>query len=59
MAPLYCHSQNLVLGVENYMQIYDSILKGHGAKIGNLESATVAQVLIFGLIETFPCKKAQ
>lgn len=59
MAPLYCQPQNLVLGVENYMQIYDSMLKKHGTKIENLKSATVAQVLIFGLIETFPCEKEQ
>ncbi len=56
---LYCQPENLVLDVENYMQIYDSMLERHGPKIENLKSATVAQVLIFGLIETFPCDRAQ
>lgn len=59
MTPLYCQPKNLVLGVENYMQIYDSMLERHGTKIKGLESATVAQVLIFGLVETFPCEKSQ
>jgi len=59
MAPLYCQPQNLVLGVENYMRIYDSMVERHRSQIENLKSATVAQILIFGLVEAFPCEKTQ
>ena len=58
-APLYCQHKNVGLGAENYMQIYESMLERHADKLTSLESATVAQVLLLALVETFPCQNPQ
>ena len=60
MPRLYCQPQTLVLNLENYLSIFD--VKYERSK-ANIESSKetldigVSDVLLFGLIETFPCEK--
>lgn len=60
MPPLYCQPQTLVLNLENYMSIFDVKYELSRANIESSKETLnigVSDVLLFGLIDTFPCEK--
>ena len=60
MPPLYCQPQTLVLNMENYMSIFDVKYERNKANIESSKETLnigVSDVLLFGLIDTFPCEQ--
>lgn len=60
MPLLYCQPQTLVLNLENYMSIFDVKYEKSKAMIESSKETLdigVSDVLLFGLIEAFPCER--
>lgn len=53
--PLYCQPRQLTLLIENYVQIYNANLESRRIELEKLETIDAVDVLLFSLIETFPC----
>lgn len=53
----YCSPENLALNAENFIDIIDSRIAKMKKAGENLEKNYVENILLFGLIESFPCPK--
>ena len=54
---LYCQPSSLSLNAENYMQIYEAKLEKNREEFSSFKNIHAGEVLLLGLIESFPCQK--